>query len=215
MLPGGIRVLGIYFVDEQSNEKVLNSKAVENCLLKVDSALNPNKKFLNYLSMHFDRKNGKFCCEIVNICDKMANKVRKQADVEETGPGFRWQMITSKFLFDYPIVFKAGPESEQPILEKVKLALSLVESNLATSNILFNNMFRSKQEEFLDEKLLMEHKRTPMAKSKREIDEDDEEYFDDSLVKEYSAEILLDPEFQKSSGQLKRIFELRIRAIQY
>jgi len=135
--------LGVYIADEQKSEKVLSSKAVENCLLKVDSVLNAsNKSSSNYLAMHFDRKNGKFSCEAVNISDGALNKVRKQADLEETDSGFRWQVITSKFLFDYPVVFKWGLESDQQIDEKVKFALKMVEGNLATANILFNNMYR-------------------------------------------------------------------------
>ena len=160
----------------------------------------------------FCSSSGNIGCEIVAFAEGALNKVRKSADVGETELGFRWQVVKSKFLLDYPIVFQAGPESDQPIFQKVKLALKMVENNLNldSSNILFNNTFRSKPEEFLDEKLVKEEfkklKKTPTKRPTQNDDDDDDEDFDDAPFKEYTAEILLDPEFQKSSGRTALLF---------
>ena len=110
MLPGGIRVLGVYVSDEQNSEKVLKSPIVEKCIQKIDSVLNADKKTSNYLSMHFDKKNGTFACEVFSVVEGALAKGRKSTEVEEADSDFRWQVVTSKFLFDYPIVFKSGPE---------------------------------------------------------------------------------------------------------
>ena len=80
---------------------------------------------------------------------------------------------------------------------KVKLALKMVERNLETSNILFNNCYRSKSDEFFNEKLISEDKKEKKKKVANEDEDDDDEFSD---VKEYVAEILLDPEFLTSPG---------------
>ena len=82
-------------------------------------------------------------------------------------------------------------------MQKVKLALKMVEKNLATSNILFNNCYRSKNDEFFNEKLISEEKKEK-KKVANDDDEDDDDEFGD--IKEYVAEILLDPEFLTSPG---------------
>ena len=211
MLPGGISVLGVYFADDNIGDQAAKSGTVDKCLSKIDSALNTEKEPRSYLSMTLDKSSGNIGCEIVAFADGTLNKVRKSADVGETEPGFRWQVVKSKFLLDYPIVFQSGPESDQPIFQKVKLALKMVENNLNldSSNILFNNTFRSKPEEFLDEKLVKEEfkklNKTP-TKRPTEPDDEDDDYLDDAPVKEYTAEILLDPEFQKASGRTALLF---------
>ena len=212
MLPGGIRVLGIFFADDNIGDQAAKSGMVDKCLQKIDFVLNSEKEPRSYLAMTLDKSNGATGCEVVSFVDGALNKVRKSAEVEETEPEFRWQLITSKFLFDYPIVFQSGPESEQPILEKVKLALKMVENNLnlESSNILFNNTFRSKADEFLDEKLVKEEfKKLKKTPTKRQTDDDDDDDdLDDAPVKEYTAEILLDPEFQKASGKINFVNSL-------
>ncbi len=100
----------------------------------------------------------------------------------------------SKFCWFYKKYFcNSKLQSEQPIMQKVKLALKMVEKNLETSNILFNNSFRSKSDEFFDVKLLSEEK-------KKRKDTNDDEDEDEYGVKEYVADILLNPEFQTSPG---------------
>jgi hypothetical protein len=138
----------------------------------------------------------------VSYAEGTSAKARKSTDIEPTPSNFRWQVITSKFLFDYPIIFKSGEETEQPILKKIKIALSMVERNLDSSNILLNNTYRSKMDELLDEKLLAEEaksKKKNVSKAHEDLDDDDEDY-DDAVVKEYQAEILLDPEFTPAPG---------------
>jgi hypothetical protein len=103
--------------------------------------LNVDKKPTSYLSIRFDKKRATTDCDVVNLTDG-GIKLRKLADIEETDGSFRWQMISSKFLFDYPIVFKTGPDSEKPIQQKVKVSLDIVEKHLETANILFNSTFR-------------------------------------------------------------------------
>jgi hypothetical protein len=87
-------------------------------------------------------------------------------------------------------------------MQKVKLALKMVEKNLETSNILFNNSFRSKSDEFFDVKLLSEEK-------KKRKDTNDDEDEDESGVKEYVADILLNPEFQTSPGSPNFLFTFK------
>jgi hypothetical protein len=113
MLPGGIRVLGVYVSDDQNSDKVLKSPIVESCIQKIDSILNGGKKTTNYVSMHFDKKNGTFACDVLSVVDGALTKGRKSTEVEEADSDFRWQVVTSKFLFDYPIVFKSGPEVQK------------------------------------------------------------------------------------------------------
>ena len=140
---------------------------------------------------------------MVSYTDGSPTKVRKSTDLEPTPSEFRWQVISSKFLFDYPIIFKSGEESDQPIMKKIKIALNMVERNLDSSNILLNNTYRSKMDELLDEKLLAEEaksKKKNVSKTREDFDDDDEDY-DEALVKEYQAEILLDPEFTTAPGK--------------
>jgi hypothetical protein len=80
---------------------------VDNCLKKIDSVLNGGKKSSeNYLAMHFDWKSGSFACDIVSLADGVPAKNRKSTELEEADDHFRWQVIASKFLFDYPIIFR-------------------------------------------------------------------------------------------------------------
>jgi len=203
MLPGGIRVLGVFFADQQNSEEVLKSEIVEKCLQKIDSVLNADKKSSNYIAVHINKKNASHACDLFSFVDGSSSKGRKiSTDLEETGSDFRWQVVTSKFLFDYPIIFRSGEDSDNPISKKVKFALKLVEKNLDTSHILFDNTFRSKNDEFLDEKLLQKESKKSKSskKSRHDDDDDDDDEEDEGEVKEYSAEILLDPEFQTAPG---------------
>ena len=202
MLPGGIRVLGVFFADQQNSEEALKSGIVEKCLQKIDSVLNVDKKPSNYLAVHINKKNASHACDLFAFVDGSASKGRKTStDLEVTGSDFRWQVVTSKFLFDYPIIFRSGEESENPISKKVKFALKMVEKNLDTSNILLDNTFRSKSDEFLDVKLLQKERKKSKSSKKVRHDDDDDDDEDDGEVKEYAAEILLDPEFQTAPGK--------------
>lgn len=199
MLPGGIHVLGVYVCDNQTSDVVLKSGKIDKCLRRIDSVINASKKSVNYLSIHIDRNSKSYSCNIVAFEDGAPTaKGAKSAEIEEASADFRWQIIKSKFLFDYPIIFKAGEDSDQPIVRKVKTALNMVEKNLESANILFENTFRSKEDELLDEKLIaklnVSKRSNPKSSKNDEGDDDDDE--EDSKAKEYIAEILLDPQFQ-------------------
>ena len=62
MLPGGIRVLGVFFADQQNSDSVLKSTIVDKCLNKIDAVSNVAKKQTSYLVMHLNKKTGAQVC---------------------------------------------------------------------------------------------------------------------------------------------------------
>lgn len=206
-LPGGIRVLGVFFADQQTSEVVLKSDIVERCLQKIDSVLNVDKKPSSYLAFHVNKKTGNQACDLISFANGSATKGQKAStEIEETGSDFHWQIVTSNFLFDNPFVFESSEQTEQNIVKKMKIALKMIEQNLDTSNILFDNTYRSKTDEFLDVKLILKEckqSKTPKKGSKVSKDVDiSEDEDDEKTVKEYNAEILIDPEFPKAAGNI-------------
>ena len=67
MLPGGIRVLGVFFADQQNSDSVLKSSIVDKCLNNIDAVNNVAKQPTSYLVMHLNKKTGAQVC-LFTLC---------------------------------------------------------------------------------------------------------------------------------------------------
>ncbi len=206
MLPGGMQILGVFFADEQSSEKVLKSSVVENTVKKIDCFLNPSKKQSSYLLVHFNKSNESKACEIASSANGSISKSRKTVEFEETDRDFCWQSIQSKFLFDYPFVFKTGEESNSPFSQKIQEILGVVEKNVLGSTILIDDDVRSNVDEYLDKKLMTASTTSQQSRRRNTSEEGDDgdELDDDDETEirctEHTAQILLDPQYLENPG---------------
>lgn len=208
MLPGGMQVLGVFFADEQNSEKVLKSPVVEKTVKNIDSFLNPAKKQSSYLIVHFNKSNETKACEIVTSANGSIAKNRKAVDFEETDRDFCWQSIQSKFLFDYPFVFKTGQESNLPFSQKIQEILGVVEKNVLGSKILIDNEVRSNIDEFLDRKQSAgltssnQSRRRNTSDGGDDGDEPDDEDENEICCLEHTAQVLLEPQYLENPGKM-------------
>lgn len=207
MLPGGMQVLGVYFADEQSSEKVLKLPVVESSIMKIDNFINPSKKNCHYLAVHFSKTNSSRVCEILSSENGSISKSRKVVDFDETEKDFCWQSIQSKFLFDYPFVFSS--EQESSFNQKMQEILGSVEKNLFSSRILIDDEFRSNLDEHLDKNqadgatLTKDSRRRNTSEGGDDVEdlEDDQDDDDEGRCTEHVAQILLDPLYLDNSGK--------------
>ncbi len=206
MLPGGMQVLGVFFADEQNSEKVLKSSVVEKTVKKMDGFLNPSKNQASYLVVHFNKSSESKACEIVTSANGSMAKNKKPVDFEETDRDFCWQSIQSKFLFDYPFVFKTGQESNLPFSQKIQEILGVVQKNVLGSKILIENEVRSNVDECLDRKQSAgpasskQSRRRNMSEEEDGEEEDDDDE-DEIRCIERTAQILLEPQYLDTPGK--------------
>lgn len=184
MLPGGMFVLGAYFMTRQdlfSSQKDF----LRQTLSAISRVSESSSSSSLYLVLH---NQGRALVK----CQYGSNDfmTMRPVELDETRHTFKWHCLKSTFILDTPVAF-TQQQTEWPLKQKLEVALAKVNGSLEKAVVLLNGCFKP-DNELLEQPSNKKKSKKNTTTSSEDSEDDSSEANRGRHVVEYEADILTD-----------------------
>ncbi len=152
MLPGGINVIGAFFVTDNENQPgdIFNSAAASNtikklakCVMQREEQQSQSGSDFEFAVLHMSRPGQTVTAKwVVDAAQQF-----KQTEFVVEQHQEKWLRVQGTFLIDLPVVFGAKEASRKGLLqEKVDAALAPLEKSINDAHVIIDGSFRPQQD---------------------------------------------------------------------